>query len=66
MRDFKPFAKYDNETLARLKKEAKDNFNHEKGSFQTVFNLMRMWYEELLGKVRRGGDEAVAVAVVVV
>ncbi len=50
--DFKPLQKYDNETMAKLKKESKDNFTKNKGSFQTVFNLMKMWYDEMLAKVR--------------
>ncbi len=51
--DFKPLEKYDNATMAKLRKEAKENFRNNKGSFQTVFNLMKMWYEKLLKKVNR-------------
>ncbi len=53
MADFKPLEKYDNATMAKLRKEAKENFRNNKGSFQTVFNLMKMWYEKLLKKVMR-------------
>jgi len=43
---------YDNKTMMGLYRRSKTDFINTQGTFATVFNLMRMWYLNLLAKAK--------------